>query len=170
MFKYIPPNGLPWSPYTYALDPHLAKLNNATFASLQGRSAPAGTATGADVVGQEVYCHSYAHVVTFSNLTGMAGLTCAPRCRTLYDGRHGHGLLDDADGRPVNTTCFVLVDTATLFHSRTVSLTLNPYTVWCSLNGSGLGPGWLPLQWDTAEHLLQYAAISTDNHQRFSFV
>ena len=136
-------------PYTYKLDPVLAKLNNATFAGLKGNGSGASTA-GALGVDQDVVCRSYGHLVTCSSLTD-AGKACGLMCAPLYT---GNGTLDDADGRPIKTSCFVLVDKLAISNYWSEP---NPYTFWCSLNGSGLGPGWLPLQWETAKLLLEHA-------------
>ena len=142
-----------WVPSHYALDP--VRLNNATFADLKARSAPGGTPAGAGGVGQGVVCYSYSHVAALSDLVNMTGKACAPRCASQYDGQHGAGSLYDADGGPINTTCFVLADPNAA--SLSFEPSLNPYTYWCSLNGSGLGPGWLPLQWGAAAQLLETA-------------
>ena len=151
--KHVSSNGYAWQPYTYILDPLLARLNNATFGDSKGRVAHIGIATGIDVSGQDVICHSYNLVAKFSDLGCKTGDACVPVCATAFDGRHGDGVLDDADGKPVNSTCFVLLD-ANIFDGDEPSL-LDPATFWCSVNGSGLGPGWLPLRIEAAQQLLQ---------------
>ena len=163
-----------WQPSVYVLNPALAKLNNKTFVNLAAKNASGGYFTGAGVDGQGVVCHSYSHIATFSELGNMAGRACEPRCSTPYDGLHGNGVLDDAYGRPINTTCLVLIDKVIwsqyqpndqeeiaghdsnlrLYSLLSVGVTGNPYTFWCSSNGSSLGPGWLPLPWRTAASLL----------------
>ena len=140
-----------WRPWAYRLNPLLVKLNNATFfGNAQGRNAAGGLPTSADTLGQDILCHSYSHIALFSELGCMTGKACNPRCATRYDGLHGNGVLDDADGMAVNTTCLVLVDTLAVGFS----VSKNLFTFWCSLGGSGLGPGWLPLQWTTGAELL----------------
>ena len=53
-----------WQPQTNILDPVITRLNNATFGSFQGRSAPGGFSTGADADGQAVVCHLYNFMTT----------------------------------------------------------------------------------------------------------
>ena len=142
-----------WQPSYYVLDPVIAKLNNATFTNLKGRSALGGSPAGAGGDGQDVVCHSYSHIAVYSDLVNMAKEFCAGRCVTPFNGLHGNGTLDDADGRPVSKTCFMLVDPA----SFNYGFSQNPFTYWCSLNGSGLGPGWLPLQLEAAARLLMFS-------------
>ena len=181
-------HGADWQPWVYNLNPVIAKLNNATFRDLDSRAAPGWDSTSANVEGQGVVCHSYSHIAMFSNLSGIspdghhrAGSACTPpTCRTRFDGVHGDGVLDDADGKPVNTTCLVLIDksvfgsgkeeqqdrTHVLYTLLAPAVTGNPYTFWCSVRGSGLGPGWLPLQLYIAAQLLDLAGskyIDTDS-------
>ena len=101
---------------TYVLDPILAKLNNATLANPNGVNAHGGR-SGADIDGRGVVCHSYSYVATFASLGGMTGEAWALTCATQLDGLQGEGVLHDADGGPVNTTCFVLVDKIVLHDS-----------------------------------------------------
>ena len=148
-----------WQPWTYALDPVLAELNNATFADAMGRNVHGGP-TITDVGGHGVVCHSYSFVAAKSDLGGITEEGCAPTCATHSVEVQGEGVLTEANGTPVNTTCFVLMDKATFVNSsleqaeEVDAYAGNPSTFWCSLNGVGLGPGWLPLQWKTAEQLL----------------
>ena len=146
-------DGHTWVSKKYALNPVLAKLNNAIFADLKSKSVPGGGSLGAGGVGQDVTCQSYSAVAKFSDLGNMTGKGCEPWCATPFDGLHGKGVLDDADGKPVNTTCFVLLNTGLLGYESSE----NPYSFWCSLNGSGLGPGWLPLRYETAAKLFLVA-------------
>ena len=99
----------------------------------------------------------------------MTGRDCAPQCASEFDGLQGDGVLDDAGGVAVNTTCFVLVD-KTVFEppeaprpeasARRDATDL--FSAWCSYNGTGLGPGWLPLQWRTAALLMAGQASGSE--------
>ena len=139
-----------WTSYTHVLSPTLAKLNKADFTV---GDATQTKSTGAEVDGQDVTCMSYSHIATFSDLGGnMPGKPGKP---TPFDGRHGDGVLDDAFGRPINTTCLVLVDLS--IFSPTSGISGYTYTSWCSSNASTLGPGWLPIRWEVGGRLLESA-------------
>lgn len=154
-----------WGPSAYVLDAVLAKLNCAAFV---GRNAHGGDCMGVSNEGQDVICRSYSYIaeysdlgITFSDLEGnrTGKEYCKPRCPTPFDGPHGDGVLDDVDGRPIDTTCLVLIDNTTFGSAPAVyaqQVASNPYTYWCSLNGSKVGPGWLPLKWLDAQQLLEH--------------
>ena len=162
--NHVSANGYAWRPWTFVLDPVLAKLNNATFGDFKGRTAPKGISNGIDVSEQDVICHSYSHVALFSDLGCKTDNACASRCATAFDGLHGNGVLDGADGMPVNSTCFVLLDAYVFEGGFDVPRLLEPATFWCSINGSGLGPGWLPLQLGAAQQLLQIGDVLTTQY------
>ena len=157
--KHIPFHGNAWRPWTYTLSPALAKLNNATFGNVKSTNPPPSGEPfmSADSLGQDVYCHSYSAVATFSGLGCMTGSACAPTCNTQFDGLHGGGALDDADGKPVNRTCLVLIDQSSL--GLPLMDHWSPFTYWCSASGSELGPGWLPLRLEAAALLLETADL-----------
>ena len=77
-------------------------------------------------------------------------------------------MLDDADGKPVNRTCLMLVDPSITGH---IAVNASSHaTFWCCLNGSGLGPGWLPLRQETAAWLLETAgSIVTNRHAFYAY-
>ena len=102
---------------------------------------------GTDRDRKSILCHSYSHVARLSDLINTTG-------GSVNTSDWPHGVLDEADGRPVNKPCLVLVDNTILSDAAVAA---SPYTFWCSFNGSGLGPGWLPLPLQTAAHLLETA-------------
>ena len=81
--------GIASRPWTFTLNPVLAKLINATFDKKSANAPPyGGVPAGVDVLGHDVMCHSYSHVARFSDRGCMTGSAC-PRARPSLMARVG---------------------------------------------------------------------------------
>ena len=166
--------GVPCSPYTLqasltgaydlVLDPVVAQLNNKTFSlgSAQSHSADS-----------QVVCHDYNYIAYSPNVTMEFGQQYSSNVPLL-----------DTFGHDYGTSCYYLFTTVRFpgSYGSTTSVrsaqsswrTLfkpNPLTMWCSADKAAVGPGFIPLNTETAYRLLDLPSGGTyyDQSILFSF-
>ena len=149
--------------YDLGLDPVVAQLNNKTLSgSAQSYSADS-----------QVVCHDYNYIACSPNVTMEFGQQFASNVPLL-----------DTFGHDYGTSCYYLFTTVRFpgsYGSTTSVLsaqsswrtlfTPNPLTMWCSADKAAVGPGFIPLNTETAYRLLDLPSGGTyyDQSILFSF-